>query len=103
MSGILIQYELTACGPLCGQPRNEHMQFQVLPNPELACPYEPNADTFPIENSGSGVSAIREEGVVEQMFQARKFRADCFEHADRWFNRRAGWMTALHEGFWLGF
>jgi len=55
-----------------------------------------------MESSGTGVSAIRENGVVDQMFPARKFRTQCFEHADRWFNRLVGLMTALHEGVWLG-
>jgi hypothetical protein len=36
------------------------------------------------------------------MLPARKFRTKSFEHADRWFNRLVGLMTALHEGVWLG-
>ncbi len=36
------------------------------------------------------------------MLPAPKFRTQCFEHADRWFHRLVGLMTALHEGFWLG-
>jgi hypothetical protein len=36
------------------------------------------------------------------MFHARKFRAQCFEHADRWFHSLLRLMTALHEGVWLG-
>jgi hypothetical protein len=44
----------------------------------------------------------REKAVLDQMPPARKFRAQCFERADRWFNRVVGLMTALHEGVWLG-
>jgi hypothetical protein len=47
-------------------------------------------------------SAIRGKVVVDQMVHARKFRTQCFEHADRWFNRFVELMKALQEGFWLG-
>jgi hypothetical protein len=36
------------------------------------------------------------------MLPARKFRIKCFDHADRWFKRVVGVMTAVHEGVWLG-
>jgi hypothetical protein len=39
---------------------------------------------------------------VDQMLPARKFRIKCFDHADRWFKRVVGVMTAVHEGVWLG-
>jgi hypothetical protein len=38
---------------------------------------------------------------VDQMLPARKFRIKCFDHADRWFKRVVGVMTAVHEGVWL--
>ncbi len=37
-----------------------------------------------------------------QMLPARNFRTQCFEHADRWFNRLVGLVTAVHQGVWLG-
>jgi hypothetical protein len=33
----------------------------------------------------------------------RTFRVRCFQRADSWFSRLVRIMTALHEGFWLGF
>ena len=59
---------------------------------------------FAMASSGTEVSEVRENDVVEQMAGSkRSFRLKCFELADRWFNRLIRLTTALHECFWLGF
>ena len=33
----------------------------------------------------------------------RRFRVRCFKYADRWFARIGKLLSAVHEGFWLGY
>ena len=59
---------------------------------------------FAMASSGTEVSEIRENDVVEQIVGSKlNFRLKCFELADRCFNRLLRLVTALHESFWLGF
>ena len=55
-----------------------------------------------MESSGHRSSTKKGNVGVDQMLPARKFRIKCFDHADRWFKRLVGVMTAVHEGVWLG-
>jgi len=57
-----------------------------------------------MERSSTGFSRINNNDAIEQMVHpVRTLRVNYFEVADRWFNRLVRFMTALHEGFWLGF
>jgi len=57
-----------------------------------------------MEGSSTGFSVINDNGAVEQMVHpSRTWRTKCFEAVDRWFSRLVRFMTAWHEGFWLGF